>query len=249
LPNLKQSRRSPGQAHIREPKRVGGATLKACIFSVEYLRYWTGKQGHLKNEDDVGRCAKHCSRHCGWFGSPAHSTMVGENAISSKSKRLKRISDEYDLATYFALHPEFLACKLVLTCLGVCVYIVYLLFLVKIDVTPIPHGPWFPKPSFTIPGYIFTLVDVGNMLFLTILTIFIGRTGLNAFSFFERVRNFKNYVENVPIEIRDIPFEKLDIAIAKERPMSPLSMQRPEDLGKSIKEGKESTDTSGEATS
>ena len=165
-----------------------------------------------------------------------------KRAISSQSKRTKRIREEYTTATYFALHPEFLACKLVLTCIGVCAYIVYLLFLVKLDVTPIHAGAGFPKFSFTIPRYIMTMIEVGNMLLITVLTTFIGRTALNAFSFFERVRNFKGYVEKVPMEIRDVELEKVIIAIARERPTAPLSSAAWRGIVGSMKDGREKTD-------
>jgi hypothetical protein len=161
-----------------------------------------------------------------------------KRATSSQSKRHKRIAEEYAAATYYALHPEFLVCKLVLTCTGVMGFAIYLLCLIKIDVTPV-HPGLFPKPAFRVPEYVPTLLDVGQMLFIIVVAIFIGRTTINAFYLFERVRGFRFYVEKVPSKLRDVSMEKVVIAIVKGRPLSVLSDLGIEELSTSIEKSRE----------
>jgi hypothetical protein len=170
-----------------------------------------------------------------------------KRALSSRSKRLKRIRDEYQTTIYYALHPEFLICKLVLTTLGVCSYAIYLLFIVVLRGTPIEF--WTLKVGFSIPRYIVGALDVASILLITILTTAVGRIALNTIYFFERVRGFERYVTNVPKEIRDRKMEKLILAIARERPTSALSPEGWEALVKSLKEGEEKTNSSDDPAS
>jgi hypothetical protein len=148
-----------------------------------------------------------------------------KRASSSRAKRIQRIQEEYDETIYFALQPEFLLGKLILIGIGVSCYAVYVLLLVKLDVTPFSSSAWSWHTTFTFPRYVLMLLDVANVMFIVFLTTFVGRIAFNAFALFERVRTFKRYVNKVPSEVRDLQLEKVVIAIVMERPLSPVSRE------------------------
>jgi hypothetical protein len=54
---------------------------------------------------------------------------------SAKAKKVARLTKDYNEALYFSVHPHHLICILLLRCMAIMVYGVYLILLVKIDVT------------------------------------------------------------------------------------------------------------------
>lgn len=56
------------------------------------------------------------------LGIQRYSDRIGKR---SKTKKLSRLKEEYNETIYFALHPEYLICTLLLRCMGILLYGVY----------------------------------------------------------------------------------------------------------------------------
>ena len=67
------------------------------------------------------------------YGICAGLSVLGIQRLSEKTGT--RLTREYKEALYFSLHPQFLIYTLLLRCMGIMVYGVYLVLLVKMDVT------------------------------------------------------------------------------------------------------------------
>ena len=139
-------------------------------------------------------------------------------------KRFKRLGAQYKEAIYFAIHPEFLICHLLLRCMGVLLYTVYLVFLVKIDVSPRPGDEFHALFRIHSISQLPRDVVEGVLLFLfSVATLVVMKKGASSFALVRRVQSLKHYVEEVPPEIRDKELEARVLLIADRRWFAPLS--------------------------
>ena len=75
------------------------------------------------------------------YGICAGLSALGIRRLSEKTgktakvKRIARLTREYKEALYFSLHLQFLIYTLLLRCMGIMVYGVYLILLVQMEVT------------------------------------------------------------------------------------------------------------------
>jgi hypothetical protein len=162
--------------------------------------------------------------------TPSIQRWWEERGKTSHAKTLHRITKEYDDALYYALEPDALMHKLLLRIMGILLYGVYLVLLVKIDVTQAVgselHGI-FTMPTFLRlhPIMLAGAIDAFQilfMIFVCVATIFVVTLWQQSFSLVHHVQFIETYIESVPDEVRNRKREALAIAMAYDR-MTPSS--------------------------
>jgi hypothetical protein len=170
------------------------------------------------------------------FAVLAIQRWSGIYAKQSHARSQKALKQEYDDVLYYSVHPEHLTNKLLIRCLGTLIYACYLLLIIKIDLGPEAKQAWL---RFLLPmlyASVWPLLASLESLLLIIATIFIVRMGIQSFFLISRLQNVQSYIESVPSNIRNRRNEHIVLAVLADRPTSPISYARMQELKKALDE-------------
>jgi hypothetical protein len=144
---------------------------------------------------------------------------------TSHARTLRRIKAEYDDAVYYAVNKDFLSQKLILRTMGMVLYGIYLVLLVKIEVThPVSRElfkvlktPDFVRDHSLFIAGAFDVFELLLMLCFIVATAFTLTLLRQSMTLVHHVQFLEIYVESVPDEIRNKKREALAITLIDDR--------------------------------